>query len=164
MCVPAVAAAIPAALGGMSTAVAAAGLAASVFGTLQQGRATAQAAQAQSDQIAQQKVETAQLASVEEWRTRRQMRRQTRQQQATLGARGIDLGSPTALFLAQEAGKEMAFAGGAIRQNASATNRELTGQQQLLKARGQNALLTSRFSAAGQVLTKAPDLWPELLA
>ena len=163
MCLLAGAAAAGAA-GGLGTTIAAIGTAVSAIGSLYQGAQVRNAAAQQSANIEAEKRERAQLSSVEEWRTRMQMRRAMRQQEAQLAERGFDLGSPTALYLAQEGGAEMAFAGGAIRQNASAGQRELSAQQRQLEMRGRNAMMTGAFSAAGSVLNAAPDLWPELLA
>ena len=74
------------------------------------------------------------------------------------------MNSPTAVYLGQSAAEEMAFAGAAIRQNAEATSSELTAQRQALEMRGRNAMTRGMFSAAGTVLSAAPDQWPELLS
>ncbi|AUC52293.1 hypothetical protein CDO87_03410 [Sagittula sp. P11] len=157
-------AALVSGLGTIGQVVGVAGTALSMYGQVQQGKMTRAAMQQQSAQIETQKQEAAQLASIEEWRTREKMKRQMRQQQATIGARGFDLGSPTALYLAQQAGQEMAFEGAAIRQGASSTQRELTANQRVLDARGRMAVYKGRVGAAGTLLKQAPDLWPDLLS
>lgn len=149
---------------GIGQAVAVAGTAMSALGAIYQGRATQAAAQQQSAGLEAQKQQTMQLASIEETRMRQNFRTQINQQTAELGARGFDLGSPTAQYLARQAGQEMAFAGQAIRQNAQANRLEITQQQQALEMQGRSAMMMGKFSAAGTVLRAAPDLWPDLLS
>jgi urease accessory protein UreF len=146
----------------LTAAVGLIGTAVSVMGQLQQGRMAQAAAEQEAQRLEVQKQQDAQLSSIEEWRTRQKMRRDMRRQQAEIGARGFDLASPTALFLGQEAAKEIAFEGAAIRQGAVNRGIEIDQQQEALRVRGQNAVITSRYSAAGTVLNAVPKLWPEL--
>ncbi|MFD2854024.1 hypothetical protein ACFSZS_03370 [Seohaeicola zhoushanensis] len=86
------------------------------------------------------------------------------QQRADLVSRGVELDSPTAIFLGQNAASEMVYEAQTIRQGGQATAAELTASQRALRAQGQGALLKGGFGAAGQFLTAAPEIWPELLA
>lgn len=169
MCLIAGATAIGTAMGASSAAAAATGLQtmgliAGVGGSLWQGFQTRNAAQQQIDAIQTQKEQTLQLNAVQDHRFRQQFGAQIATQRAELAARGIDLGSPSAVYLGQSAARELAFGSAAIRQEGKAQATEMTAQQRALQASGRAALLKGGFSAAGQVLTAAPDMWPELLS
>lgn len=141
-----------------------AGTAMSVIGTVAQAQNAKAAAEAQADAIETQKRQTAQLNSVKEQRSRQQFRQLMSQQRAELAARGVSLDSPTAVFLGQTAAREMTFEAQSIRQTGFAQQAELSNSQNQLRAQGRNALLKGGFSAAGGLLSSAPDLWPDLLA
>lgn len=141
-----------------------AGTVAGIGGSIWQGVQTNRAAAAQAKAIGEQKQQMLQLNSVEDQRYRAQFRRQIGSQRAELAARGVDLGSPSAVYLGQTAAEEMAFGSAAIRQGGQAEAVELTGQQRMLRAQGRNAVINGGFSAAADFLTAAPDIWPELLA
>lgn len=141
-----------------------AGTIAAVGGPLVQGAATRRAAEAQAGRIQDQRNEQAYLSAIEADRTRLAYRREIATQQAQLAAAGIDLGSPSAIYLGQSAAREMAFATDAVRQNASAADRELSYSQQSVLSRGRLSAMNGRFTAAGSLLTRAPALWPELMA
>jgi hypothetical protein len=96
-------------------------------------------------------------------RTRAQFRTQIGRQTAELASRGVSLDSPTALLLGQAAGREMSFADQAIRAGAQARDIELSAAQATARARRTSSLLTGAADAAGAFLTRAPDIWPELL-
>ncbi|MBR9840258.1 MAG: hypothetical protein GYB50_20545 [Rhodobacteraceae bacterium] len=177
MCILAAAAPLVGAVGAGGGAAAAAGAAASagsilqtaglvtgVVGSLWQAGQASAAAQQQIDAIQTQKEQTLQLNAVQDHRFRQQFGAQIATQRAELAARGIDLGSPSAVYLGQSAARELAFGSAAIRQEGKAQATEMTAQQRALQARGKAALLKGGFSAAGQVLTAAPDMWPELLS
>lgn len=114
--------------------------------------------------IERQKETEAQLNSVREQRAVQQYKTALATQRAELAKRGLSLDSPTAVFLGQTAAREMAFEAQTIRQGGQATQQELTDSQRRLKTRGTVDLFRGGLSAAGRVLTAAPDLWPELLA
>jgi hypothetical protein len=184
MCLPAIGAAIGAAFGGGAAATAAgataaaattasagwslgsvlqiAGLATSVVGSVQQASAARETAKANAAYIDQQRRDQAQIAGVEDMRTRQQFRRAMGQQTAELAKRGIQLDSPTALLLGQTAAREMAFASESVRSGAQARDQELSVERQNLLARGQSDWLRGTLSGVGRLLTGAPDIWPEL--
>lgn len=141
-----------------------AGLAASVIGPMMQARQANAVAQAQAKAMERQRDDQMRLRAVEEDRTRREYARQIRQQASQFAARGVELDSPTAIYLGQTAAEEMVYAGQAVRQSAMAEGTELTNEAALARARGQSALMKGRFSAVGNLLTGAPKVWPELLA
>ena len=153
-----------AAFGSIGSAMATIGTVTSVVGQFVQARSTQAAMSQHAQDLEAQKQQTRALSSIREWRTRQKMRAEMRQQAATIGARGLDLASPTAQFLGQTAAAEMAFAGQAIRQDAQATTQELTSQQRAARARGRDAMFKGKLSAASTMLTAAPEIWPELLA
>lgn len=144
-------------LANIGTLVAAGG---SLVGGIQQ----ANAAEAQAQAIEVQKVEERRLNAIRDQRSRDEFASQIRRQSAQIGARGFSLDSPTAVFLGQTAAEELAFQSQSIRQTGSATQRELSDSQRALRARARNARTTGTFSAAGTVLRRAPQLFPELLS
>ncbi|MCB2117908.1 MAG: hypothetical protein R3D85_16390 [Paracoccaceae bacterium] len=135
----------------------------SVGGSLLQGVMGYQAAKQEAAAIGEQKATEARLTATEDARTRLQYRRAMRQQTAELAARGISLDSPTVVALGQSAAQELSFASQSVRSKGDATQRELTAAQQAAKAKATSSLLKGSFSAAGTLVEKAPDLWPELL-
>lgn len=140
------------------------GALAAVGGSLYQGYATNEAAKDQARAITAQRQQEKMLNAVEDQRTRQQFSSQIRKQSAQIAERGFSLDSPTALFLGQNAAKELAFASQSVRQTGAARQTELSNAARASRAKGQQALLKGGFSAAGGLLTKAPDLWPELLS
>jgi hypothetical protein len=104
------------------------------------------------------------LTATQDNRERRKFQTQIRQQAAELIGRGVSLDSPTAVLLGQQAAQELSFGSQAIRSQGAATQAELSGQERLYRAQGRQALLSGVLSGAAGVLTKAPDVWPELLA
>lgn len=167
MCFPAVAAAIgsaTAAIGGIGGALQLAGLAVTVGGSFAQASAARSTAQANARFIDQQRKTQAQVAGVEDMRTRQQFRRAMSQQSAELARRGVQLDSPTALLLGQTAAREMSFASQSVRAGAQTRDQELSMERRNVLARGQSDWLRGTLSGAGRLLTSAPDIWPELLA
>lgn len=163
MCAPALMA-IPAALGASTAtgALALAGTAVSAAGSIAQGIAANKAAKAQAGAITDQMRTEAQLNTVKDSRARAQYRTQIAQQRAELAARGVQLDSPTALMLGQNAAQEMTFDSQAIRSDGAARQTELSNSRAAALAEGQNSLLSGIFSAAGSTLTAAPNIWPGL--
>lgn len=140
------------------------GALAAIGGTFAQGVATRRAANAQADAIDAQRRQEARLNSIKDQRTRKQFASQIRDQAAQIAARGFSLDSPTAIYLGQTAAEEMAFASQSVRQDGAATDTELTNSARQLRAQGRQALFKGGLSAAGTLLSKVPELWPELLA
>lgn len=149
--------------GGLAQALQVAGLVASVAGPVIAGQQTKQAAGMQAKAYEQQAEQTSRLRAIEEQRTRRQFGGQIRRQAAQMAARGVSLDSPTALYLGQTAAEEMAFAAQTVRQTGMAEASELSTSAQLARFRGQQAAMTGNFTAAGNLLSGAPEVWPELL-
>ncbi len=142
----------------------AAGLAASVGGQIYGGIQANRAAKASAAQVATQRDTEAQLTAIRDQRTREEYRRGIRQQAAELASRGVSLDSPTAVLLGQFAGQELSFASQSVRSEGQATQIELSASEQALRARGRQSLLRGYTSAAGSVLTAAPEVWPGLLS
>jgi hypothetical protein len=135
-------------------------LASSIYGGISDRR-TAYANAELTRQRAQQE---ALLTAQKDQRESETFRKQIRQQTAELAARGLQLDSPTAVLLGQYAGQELSFQSQAIRSEGAATQAELTAQERLYRAQGNQALLSGVLSGAGTFLTAAPKVWPELLA
>ena len=157
---------------GTTTAAGATGLAAtlqgvgtalSIVGTVGSAISANRAAKDTAAQIEEQKKTEAQLTSVRSERSRQKFFGLIADQRAQLAARGVSLDSPTAVFLGQTAAREMSFEAQTIQQGGQATQTELTASQRAVRARGRSALWKGGFSAAGNLLNAAPDLWPELL-
>ncbi|KHQ50277.1 hypothetical protein [Mameliella alba] len=148
----------------LATALQGVGLAASVVGPMMQAQQASATAQVQARAYEQQRDQQQILRAVEEQRTRRDMAREVRRQASQFAVRGVETDSPTAIYLGQTAAEEMVFAAQSVRQGAMAEATELTNEARLTRARGQMALTKGMFSAAGNLLTGAPKVWPELLA
>lgn len=179
MCIPAAFAALAPVFGGGAAAATAAGATAaagtaaagastlatlgtifSVGGALIQGVTGLQAANAQVDAIEGQAKTEAQLAATEDQRRRGVMMGQIAQQRAELAARGVTLDSPTAIMLGQTAAQEMSFESQAVRSGGMARQAELSSSATQARAAGVSSMLKGGFTAAGSLLTAAPDLWP----
>ncbi|MBA85224.1 MAG: hypothetical protein CML69_10865 [Rhodobacteraceae bacterium] len=140
------------------------GTLAQVGGLLVQGVSGYQAAKANSKLISEQKKTEAELNAVQDNRERSQFLSQIREQTAQQAARGVQLDSPTAIYLGQTAAKEMSFQSQATRSGGQAVQNQLTAEQSALRARGISSLLRGGFGAAGAYLNRNPDAWPELLS
>ena len=178
MCFPAVLAGLGAlggagataagAAAGAATAASAGGLlstlatVASIGGTLYSAKAASDQAKTQAAILDNQASEEKTLAAVEEQRVSRRFRSQIAQQRAEMAAKGVDLSSPTAVLLGENAAQEMSFAQQEVRSRGSARSAELSGAAQAAQARGRQSLLSGGISAAGSLLNAAPDLWPGL--
>jgi len=160
----ATAGAATAAGGGLAGTLSTLGTLVSVGGALAQGISAKRAGAAQAQAIETQRKQEAMLNSVEDQRTRAQFASQIRQQSAQIAERGFSLDSPTAIFLGQNAAKELAFASQSVRQTGAARSSELSNAARAGRARGMQGLLKGGFSAAGRLLNAVPDAWPELLS
>lgn len=147
----------------LGTALQIAGLAASVGGALSQGSMSASAARMQVDAVQQRAGVERALTGVQDARSRAAYRSEIRRQTAELAARGIDLSSPTAIALGENAAREMTFESQAIRSGGAATQAELSASARSVRARGTQAVMTGRMNAAGSILSAAPEIWPGLL-
>lgn len=172
MCLPFVAPLMSAlGVGGAAAATgatAAAGLASfgtilSAVGTVAAGVSAARSARANANQIEQQRKTEMSLASVKDQRERVQFMSKIREQAAQLAGHGVSLNSPTAVLLGDYAAREMSFNSQATRSGAMARDTELSASAQSMRAQGRMALLKGGLGAASNLLTAAPDVWPELL-
>jgi len=136
------------------------GTALSVGGALWQGISGMRAARQNAAAIEDQRKTEAQLTAVQDQRTRQKMASQISTQRAELAARGVSLDSVTAMMLGQTAAQELSFESQAVRSGGAARDRELSASARASRAMGANSLLRGVFSAAGDVITAAPDLWP----
>lgn len=135
-----------------------------LVGTVAQGVSAYNESKAYAAEIDQQKRVEAQLNATEEQRARARFMSSIAGQRADYVARGVSLDSPTAVFLGQNAAREMTFEAQSIRQGGFAQQAELSAEQRAVRARGRQSLFRGGFSAAGGLLRKGPDLWPELLS
>lgn len=139
------------------------GTAVSAAGSLMQGIQGAQAARQQASMLNREARQTIALNAVQDQRTRARMESQTRQQFAELAARGVQLDSPTAILLGQNAAQEMSFESQAVRSQGAARASELTASAQIARGRARQSMMQGVFGAASSILTGAPQIWPELL-
>jgi hypothetical protein len=144
-------------LGGI---IQAAGLAATVVGSLAQGNMEAAVADANARIIDRQQQTEAALTATADQRKRSEFSALIGQQRAELAARGVSLDSPTAVLLGKTAARELSFESQSIRSGGQARDAELTAEKQQVLWQGQSARMRGRYSAVGSVLTAAPDLWP----
>lgn len=171
MCVPGLLAAFG--MGGAATAAgataaattAASGLSTlgtivSVAGAALQGIQGMQAANANAAALEDQRRTEAQLTAVQDSRTRQKMARQIATQRAEIAARGVQMDSVTAMMLGQTAAQELSFESQAIRTGGAARDRELSAEARAQRAMGASSMLRGVFSAAGSLVSAAPDLWP----
>ncbi len=132
----------------------------SVGGTLYQGISGMQAANANAAAIEAQRRDEAQLNAVQDQRTRQKMASQIATQRAELAARGVQLDSVTAMMLGQTAARELSFESQSIRTTGVARDRELSASARAARAQGASSLLRGVISAAGDLVTAAPEIWP----
>ena len=101
-------------------------------------------------------------SGVEEQRTREAFKRSMAEMRLGLAGRGVELSSPSALALADDAAREMTAASQDVRSRSAARADELTAEGRRARAVGANAVMRGTLGAASSVLTAAPDLWPGL--
>lgn len=160
MCIPALGALAGAGAAGTLQTLA---TIASIGGTLYSGFAAAGAAKQQAAAYEAQAATEAQLTATQDQRERAKMSGAIAQQRAEIAARGIDMSSPTAVYLGQTAAQEMSFDSQAIRSAGAARQTELSTQAKLTRANGVTALWKGVIGGAGQFLTAAPEIWPGLM-
>lgn len=143
-------------------ALLAAGTGMAVAGNVAQGIAGRNAAKEQIAGLDAQAATERQLTTVTDQRRRAEFRSQIAQQRAELAARGVSLDSVTAIALGQQAAKEMSFDSQATIATGVAKQKELSSQARYAATQARASALQGVTSAAGSVLSSAPDLWPEL--
>lgn len=134
-----------------------------VGGSLYQGYTAYQSAKEQEAYIEQQKNDELRLNATKDQRERLRFQAAIAQQSAELAGRGVQLDSPTAVFLGRSAAREMSFNSQSIRSTGQSRQTELSAQVRTTRARGRQALFSGGLSAAGALLNRQPDDWPELL-
>jgi hypothetical protein len=135
---------------------------ATIGGTLYSGISNYQTGKAQAAAIDNQATTERALTATQDARQRAKMSSAIRQQTAELAARGVQLDSPTAVYLGQTAAQEMSFDSQAIRSGGAARQAELSTQAKLARASATGSLIKGTIGAASQFLTAAPDIWPGL--
>lgn len=135
---------------------------ASIGGTLYSGVTAYQTGKAQEAVLTQQAKTEAQLNAVQDQRQRSKMESAIAVQRGNIVASGIDLSSPTAVFLGQTAAQELSFESQAIRSGGQARVAELSNQAQLSRANASAGLLKGAIGAASDFLTMGPEVWPGL--
>lgn len=135
---------------------------ASIGGTLYSGISAYQTGKAQEAAFTQQAETEAKLTAVQDQRARGKMESAIATQRGEIVARGIDLSSPTAIYLGQTAAKELSFESQAIRSGGMARNAELTTQGQIARSSATAGLIKGVVGAASDFVTMGPDVWPGL--
>lgn len=130
--------------------------------TARAGRAAAAEARENARLRAEQAEHEKRLNTMQDLRERRDFATQIRQQASELVGRGVSLDSPTAIYLAQAAGAELAFQSQAIRSGGAAALAELNAQSRAYQAQARNARVTGNLSAASDLLTDIPKIWSAL--
>jgi hypothetical protein len=135
---------------------------ASIGGTIYSGISAYQTGKAQEAALTQQAETEARLTAAQDQRQRGKMQSVIRQQGAEIMARGIDLSSPTAVYLGQTAAQELSFDSQAIRSGGAARVAELSSQAKIARAGATAGLVRGAVGAASDFLTMGPDVWPGL--
>ena len=135
---------------------------ATIGGTLYSGISAYQTGQAQAKAIAAQAETERALTATQDQRERAKFAGAIAQQRAELAARGVELSSPTAVYLGQTAAQEMSFGSQAIRAGGAARQAELSVQKQISLANASAGLIKGTIGAASDFLTMGPDVWPNL--
>ncbi len=177
MCVIGLGALVPGLLGGGAAAAGAGAAAAgagavgalqtlatvaTIAGSLYSGVQAYGQGKAQEAALRDQARTEAQLTATQDQRQRGKMEGMIRQQGAELLARGVDLSSPTAVYLGQTAAQELSFDSQAIRSTGQARSAELTSQAAIASANASAGLLKGTIGAASDFLTMGPEVWPGL--
>lgn len=135
---------------------------ATIGGTLYSGITAYNTGKEQARAYEAQAVTEAQLTATQDQRERAKMAGAIAQQRGEILGRGIDLSSPTAIYLGQTAAQEMSFDSQAIRSAGSARQTELSSQAKIARANASAGLMKGVIGAAGDFLTMGPDTWPGL--
>ncbi len=135
---------------------------ATIGGTLYSGITAYQTGKEQARAYDAQAKTEAQLTATEDHRQRQKMAGVIADQRGQVLARGIDLSSPTAVYLGQTAAQEMSFDSQAIRSGGAARQAELSTQAKIARANASAGLIKGTIGAASDFLTMGPDTWPGL--
>lgn len=135
---------------------------ASIGGTLFSGISAYQTGKQQAAAYEAQAKTEAQLTATQDHRERAKMAGAIAQQRAEVLGRGMDLSSPTAIYLGQTAAQEMSFDSQAIRSGGMARQQELSSQAKIARSNASAGLVKGVIGAAGDFLTMGPDTWPGL--
>lgn len=135
---------------------------ATIGGTLYSGITAYQTGKQQAAAYEAQAKTEAQLTATQDQRERVKMAGVIAQQRAEVMGRGMDLSSPTAIYLGQTAAQEMSFDSQAIRSGGAARQQELSVQEKIAHANASAGLMKGVIGAAGDFLTMGPDTWPGL--
>ncbi len=135
---------------------------ATIGGTLYSGVTAYQTGKAQAAAYEAQAKTEAQLTATQDQRERTKMAAVIAQQRAEIQGKGIDLSSPTAIYLGQTAAQELSFDSQAIRSVGAARRQELTTQAALARSNASAGLMKGVIGAAGDFLTMGPEVWPGL--
>lgn len=144
------------------TTIAVIGLGMNAGGKLAQGIAGKKAGEENARLTHEQMATEAQLTAIQDTRLREKMRGQIEKQRLQLAGRGVNLSSPSSVFLGQKAAEELSYASQSLRSRGAARQAELAASARAARAKGNLALLTGTLGAAGAVVTAAPDIWPGL--
>lgn len=102
------------------------------------------------------------MTAIEDVRTRSRFRTEMRKQSTELAARGIALDSPTAMLLAEQAGRELSFMSQGIRQKGEAKQAELKTGLAQNNAMTAQQVAQGQVGAASTILNAVPDIFPGL--
>jgi hypothetical protein len=149
---------------GVFSSLAGLGKTIAIGGSILQGIQSANAARENADLVQRQMDQEKRNNTTKAERERLRFRSMMAQQRAELAGRGVQLDSPTAVFLGETAAREMSFNDQSIRATGQAVQTELSAEQRSWRARGTSALLRGGLSAASGWLNREPEQWKELLA
>lgn len=135
---------------------------ATIGGTLYSGITAYQTGKEQARAYEAQAQTEAQLTATQDQRDRVKMAGVIAQQRAEVLGRGMDLSSPTAIYLGQTAAQEMSFDSQATRSAGSARQLELSNQAKISRSNATAGLIKGTIGAASDFLTMGPDTWPGL--
>jgi hypothetical protein len=136
---------------------------ATIGGTLYSGISAYQSGRAQAAAIDNQAATERALNATQDQRERVKFASAIAQQRAEIAGRGIDLSSPTAIYLGETAAQEMSFNSQAVRSTGDARQTELSTQARITRSNASAGLISGVVGAASNFLTSAPDVWPGLL-
>jgi hypothetical protein len=139
-----------------------AGLALSAGGMVYQGIQQSQAAKQQGRALEYAADQERGAAQAEEWQMREATGRMLATQTAGLASAGVDLGSPSSTDLAYTSGRNAAYDMALNRYGRESQARLYGYQARATAAQGPGLMLAGGLSAAGRMLSAAPDIWPGL--
>lgn len=135
---------------------------ATIGGTLYSGVTAYRTGKEQAAAYEAQAKTEAQLTATTDQRERAKMAGAIAQQRSEILGRGMDLSSPTAIYLGQTAAQEMSFDSQAIRSGGAARQQELSANKRIALSNASAGLWKGAIGAAGDFLTMGPDTWPGL--